>query len=326
MIRLASQFVAAADEVWTLQRGADPESRFFQSFADKAHYQGKGGTRQGIYVCTPRGELLASINSLSPDKVLGTMREGLASWNQLSANERETAPSGSYQPFHRWELSFPTDGLVLESVVRDLEPTGRAIPARGKHWNRDHVWFTREEMRGWLPPTLRVGAKHKVPDVIADRLARFHLVDNAHGQTLPYAPQEVKSAKLETEIVSRRASTVRLRISGQVRAKSDGPWLLGDSTWKPDHEHPHGTETRLLGFATYDLESESFVAFDLVAVGQRWGRTQFNGRKSDCGYGLIGFIFTLVSDGPASRVPPTFIDVYNADWVVRPRGARRRQR
>ena len=46
--------------MWRLQRGVDAECRFFQSFADQGHYQARGGTRQGIYVCSPGGKLLAS--------------------------------------------------------------------------------------------------------------------------------------------------------------------------------------------------------------------------------------------------------------------------
>ena len=38
--------------------------------ADKGHYRRAGGTRQGIYVCSPSGILLSSINSLKPDDVL----------------------------------------------------------------------------------------------------------------------------------------------------------------------------------------------------------------------------------------------------------------
>ncbi|MCH8148173.1 MAG: hypothetical protein IH987_09320, partial [Planctomycetes bacterium] len=58
IIRLSSEFVPVADEVFRLQSHADPESRFFQSIADHGHYRAKGGTRQGIYVCTPNGKLL----------------------------------------------------------------------------------------------------------------------------------------------------------------------------------------------------------------------------------------------------------------------------
>jgi hypothetical protein len=42
--------------------------------ANKGHYRGEGQTRQGIYVCSPGGKLLSSINSLDPDKVLESIK------------------------------------------------------------------------------------------------------------------------------------------------------------------------------------------------------------------------------------------------------------
>ena len=43
--------------------------------ADAGHYQGKGGTRQGIYAATPAGELLASVNHNGADRVAAMMKE-----------------------------------------------------------------------------------------------------------------------------------------------------------------------------------------------------------------------------------------------------------
>ncbi len=67
----------AADEVWRLQRGTDRECRFFQSMADKGHYGGGQGTRQGIYACSFSGDFLSSINSLNPDAVIMTLETAL---------------------------------------------------------------------------------------------------------------------------------------------------------------------------------------------------------------------------------------------------------
>ena len=51
--------------------------------ANEGHYQRVGGTRQGIYVCSPSGLLLNSINSLNPDDVLKMIESGLEKWNSL---------------------------------------------------------------------------------------------------------------------------------------------------------------------------------------------------------------------------------------------------
>ena len=56
--------------------------------ANEGHYQRVGGTRQGIYVCSPSGLLLNSINSLNPDDVLKMIESGLEKWNSLPLSER----------------------------------------------------------------------------------------------------------------------------------------------------------------------------------------------------------------------------------------------
>lgn len=318
ILRLASEFVPVADEVFRLQSAADPESRFFQSIADHGHYRQKGGTRQGIYICTPDGKLLGSVNSLDADVVLELMRNGLTAWRALPQSQQLAAPVERFKPERRWELNYPENGLVLTSVSRDLEITGAEFPTRTPYWNRDHVWFSRDEALQWLRERRRVGARHSVPQEIGMRLARLHLVDDVRGQTIPYAPQEVRAVQFETEILSENTSRLHIRISGHTEAQSDGSWLIEDSIWVPQHEHPHGMGTDLLGRAVFDLECQAFVEFELYARGEWSGRTQFNGRKGDDAHGLIGFMFTLAPRRNTSRVPPGFVDSYNASWITRP--------
>ncbi len=74
--------------------------------------------------------------------------------------------------------------------------------------------------------------------------------------------------------------------------------------------------TRLRGLATYDLKKERFVSFELVALGVRTGRTQFNGRRNDPGPTRVGFLFHLAPTG--WRIPPAFVNVYEVAWVKRP--------
>ena len=74
--------------------------------ADKGHYRRAGGTRQGIYVCSPSGILLSSINSLKPDDVLTTIQTGLDNWNTLPLSDRDIPNDFSLKARHRWENSY----------------------------------------------------------------------------------------------------------------------------------------------------------------------------------------------------------------------------
>ncbi len=328
---LVRRTVPCADEVWKLQRGDDGESLAFQSMADGGHYSGKGGTRQGIYLATPGGRLLASINSLNAEAVAQMLREGLATWDALEASERSAPPvtapreAGAEHPVpaHRWEWNRPEGGLVLRVTLRDLPTSLDPTDPRGTKWNRDHAWFSREEARAWLPETLEVGAVHPLPLAVTERLARFHLVDAVIGQGMPYAREEVQGSHLHSRVVAVVGARVEIVIEGKSRAVADGVWRLGDNDWKPDRPWPRGLLSQLLGHATYDLERGEFVAFELQAHGVRWGRSPFNARGDDAGPSPLGFLFTLVEDGDTgSGVAPAFIDVYDAPWLASPRAPR----
>ena len=79
----------ATDEVWRLQGANEEDATLFQKIANKGHYRKAGGTRQGIYVCSPSGQLLSSVNSLNPEVVLKTIENGLEKWEKLSEREKK---------------------------------------------------------------------------------------------------------------------------------------------------------------------------------------------------------------------------------------------
>ena len=286
--------------------------------ANTGHYRRAGGTRQGIYVCSPSGKLLSSINSLNSDDVLETIRSGLKKWNNLSLSEQQLPRNHKIKAMHRWENSYPGGGLILKSVKADLITSPPVQSERGDRWNMDHVWFNKTEARMWLPADPQEGDVYQLPDILKDRLFRLHLVDNIRGQTLPFAPQEIKKSHLEIEVLKRRQSIVQVKIKGDSKAVAKGPWLLGENDWTPTHDLDHGMQTNLLGNATYDLELEMFTEFEMVAIGKRRGKTQNNGRHSSPDTGHVGFFYSLAQDRPMDRIAPAFIDIYNADWIIRP--------
>jgi hypothetical protein len=231
---MTSKFACAADEVWRLQRDDDPECRWFRT-AVRGKPDAIGGSMQGTYVITPRGRLLGRINSANPDAVAKVLTKALASWQAMSDAERSGAIDFAPKPTHRWEDSHPTEGLVLERFARDLADSP-SEPARAPV-NRDAVWFSAEEAKGWLPE-LRVGAATNVTPRLIERLARFALVDNVRGQTLPFARAELQGCGLRTKVTAVRDSEIDIEITGHCKAAAKGPWLDIDNYWKPKREFP----------------------------------------------------------------------------------------
>lgn len=319
LVELSESFVPIADETWRLQRGDDAECRYFQRIvADGGHYQRTGGTRQGIYVCAPSGTLLTSLNSLNAQKVGEALELGLERWRALPEQERYLPSGQSLEGSLRWEDSYPEDGLVLTSVRRDLPADDDPFKPRAPRWNRDPVWMSRDEARGWLPAELEVGSSRRVAAELVVRLARFHLVDNALGQSLPFTADEVEGSWIEARVERAEARGVRVALEGVSKAVSDGVWRLEDSDWSAAAKgnFPRSVHARIEGHFVYDPVAGVFLEFELIAVGERIGRTRVNGRTKDNLEGRIGFYFELAEG--LGRVAPTFIGLYDVPWVERP--------
>ncbi len=318
VIEAARSFVPAADETWRLQHGEDAESRMFREMVNPEHTGAGGGTRQGIYIVAPSGELLAAANVLQVDKALELFARGKAAWDALPDSRRWLADGAIDEPVLRWETSCPVDGLVLEQFSRDLPADGDPSAAPQPPVQRDHAWFSHVEARRFLPDDPRVGDTHEVPEALVARLARFHFVDAVKGQVQPFASEEV-SGTLRARVVARDGDSVDLALSGETAGVAKGPWLMGENAWKWPGEHPRAMRLSLLGSARFDLSTGAFTRFDLLARGTRHGSSGLNGRNGDDDEGPIGFWLQRAGSAPADRVAPAFVDVYDAEWIAPPR-------
>jgi hypothetical protein len=314
VVKLASEFVPATDEVYRLQNGSDPECALFQKVAEQGHYGGRpGGTRQGTYAAAPSGVLLASVNSNDPGRIAAMLRRALARWEKLPRRDRllPKDPSGQSASLRRAERFYTEDGLVLQVHTRDLPRETPGEGWRGKAWNQDYAWFTKEEAAQLLPRPLRVGQRQDVPAPLIRRVARCHLVDNVRGQTSPFAEGDLGKARLAAEVTAVTGNVVALRLEGQTRSSAEGSWpVRGYRDARRPGQQKRGFEARLLGKATYDVKKERFLAFEMVAVGERWGATQFNVRSGDLGPAPMGVVFTLAADSPGCRIAPAFFEAY----------------
>src|SRR5262245_32834191 len=254
--------------------------------SNDCHYGGQpDSTRQGIYVCAPSGKFLSSINSNDPDRVLETMRAGLRAWENLADDERWLTAESAIKPRHRWEDSFPTGGLIVNVISRDLPAQCDPHAPCEVKWNQDYVWYSKEEARQWLSDDPQPGDVHPLPDDLVARLARFHFVDNVKGQTGRFSRSGVKGSQISTAVVKRTGSTVELEISGLTTGASGEGW------WQSSN----GVVTRVLGHATFDLDRGAFAEFEMVALGRRWGYTRHNGRGRDAESGPLGYVLRLAA-------------------------------
>lgn len=297
-------FVPVADEVGLLQSHEGPEGVLFRKIAEQGHYGGRTkptSTRQGIYAAAPSGVLLASINTVEPERMAEMLDTAMEKWDSLTDAERYAELPAEEGRF-RWEWRYPEDGLALLCVSRDLSRDDQPDDWRGEAWNRDTLWYSRDEARRFLPEKPEVGAEHDVPDGLIRRLARLNLVDNVRGQTSEFDKDDVKRAELRATVTAIEGDRVSLRLDGATRCVAVGRWSIsGFKDMDSPSEQERGVETTLLGYADFDLAKGRFTRFDLVAAGTRWGATQYNGRADDPGPAPVGYSFELAGE---SRVAP----------------------
>ena len=331
IIRLAREdYIAVAADDWYQRRRQDAEGRFFVGVANQGPRKGEGGdTRQGIYCLTANGKLLAYKNvGQNPSAMRDLLQEGLREWRKLPESERR--PGAVNVPEHgpadsAYFRSPPAGGLILNVYARALAPAGTSSPrpqdphaivtstsatpgkfalgftdavckvGRGDEASRDHLWLTEAEWKSLLPLKPQQGDKFPIPSRIAERILRFHLVDNTRGEPPMWRREHIRTNQLTLHVEAVTAQEVRLRVEGVVLLAIRADTAQAD----------HGYDASLLGYLTYDPSRRTIRRFDMVSVGDHWGVGAHTRRDARQGRTPLGIAFELAKgDSPADRVAP----------------------
>jgi hypothetical protein len=298
-------FVAVAGDDWYQRRRRDAEGEFFRKVADQGPHKGFGGsTRQGIYVLTASGRLLGFNNRQDAASVYALLRRGYFSWRRQPPEDRQPGAVTIADPdrvdgnYHR---QAPPGGLVLNVYTRVLDrtPSGELCPGScefpgGHRSARDHLWLTEADWKALIPAEPRQGDVLPVPDRVARRIARFHLVDNTRGEPAFWERRQVHAAALKLTVEEAGAKLVRLRI--------DGSFLLANAA--DPLRAKRGFDARLLGYIRYDVAKQTISHFDLLAVGNHWGEGPYTPMARP-GRAPLGIAFELSrGEAGADRIPP----------------------
>jgi hypothetical protein len=304
--------------VHRLQVGKDPECLLAQKIFEQGHYAGRtqpSNTRQGIYAAAPSGFMLASINTNDPIAMAGMLRRALDKWNAMTPFERSSSVDVEAQAkqINRPEAKYPEDGLVLRVFSRDLPRENLPKDWRGSAWNQDYAWFRRDEVLSMMPAKMAKGAQQAVPAPILNRLVRLNFVDNVRGQTPAFAEKDIVRADLTIEVVSVNGGVADVVLRGSSRVEAAGRWAVaGYRDMNSPSEQKAYIDLKLFGRAKYRVETERFTSFEMVALGTRYGATQYNGRTDDAGPAPIGYALVKAGNTSAERVAPA--NYWNYHW------------
>lgn len=278
---LKQDFIPVAIDQWYQRRQQDAEGDFYRKIASQGPRNDFQNTTQGRYIATPDGTLLGFNNNRGTERVRKMMLDALEKFQSLS---KETEPIVRGRFDDKYHFPAPQDGLRLRVTSRVLD--GYPPPEPDDQWTamfqqamgRDNVWFRAEEKQqiiNWI----RSGGQ--LPDALALRIAKFHLVDNTRGEPDRWTPQQVRNIKLEID----EAGTMR----GEFELRREG-------------QHPMGYVGELFGVAAAD--SNDVTRFDLVARGQYWGEGRYTG-GAPSGKFPVAIAFRI-ADGsdPADAIVP----------------------
>jgi hypothetical protein len=307
VIRLArTWFVAVAGDDWYQRRRRDAEGEFFRRVSAPTGRGAGGGSRQGIYVLTAGGRLLAYRNHRDPAAVRALLREGLRQWQALPAAERrpgavEVGSPG--KPDAYYSHTLPPGGLVVNVHTRILDRgadglcRGSCRVVGGNLAAHDHLWLTEAEWKSLVPADARAGQSFPVPRRLMMRLFRFHLIDNTRGEPPAWSVKQVRRASMTLTVEEAGPEGLKLRL--------DGSALL--ATAADPKRADRGFDVRLLGYLHYDAGKKRLDRFDVVAVGDHWGEGPYTGGARP-GRTPLGVAFSLAGgDAPADRVPPQWL-------------------
>ncbi len=314
------QFVPVVGDDWYQRRRQDEEGEFFRSVADQGPRKGAGGsTRQGIYCFTADGKLLAYKNAgQDADVMREVFRSALRAWGKLPLERRRPGAVVIDDPRkqdERYVRTPPQNGLILRVYARilDRNSQGEYVPGScdspgADRASRDHLWLTEQEWKGLVPANPRAGESVPVPEVVAHRIALFHLIDNTRGEPPLWKPEQLRSHKLTLTVEQADASQVKLRL--------EGPILLASS--EDPARAKRGFDARLLGYVDYNPEKKRIDRFDLVAVGDHWGEGEYT-RSARPGRKPFGVAFELThGETSADRVPPQGMRTPRSYWENQP--------
>jgi hypothetical protein len=168
----------------------------------------------------------------------------------------------------------------------------------------DHMWLTEAEWKSLLPANPRVGDKDAMPAGITDRFIRWHLNPlSVYGETTALGPKSVRGGELMLTVAAVSKTSVRLRLDGFARLGKEPPLAVAEG--KCACIDQWGYEPRVLGYIDFDPVKRVITRFNVVALGDHFGRLGIADSATRIGLQPVGISFELISgDAPADRIPP----------------------
>ena len=305
---LRENFVIVAADDWYQRRQNDPLGKFFRSVADQGPRKGAGGaTRQGRYTFTASGKLLGFNNNRDPRRMTSMLKDSLDRFQALPPAERTpgAVKVSSLSPGaldKRYVRALTSDIIPLKVHTRALRKNSQGkytvcgepgtntetYRHRGFGISNDHLWLKNTEF-DQLASLAREKPGQKLPDSVAMRIARFHLVDNTRGEPPHWRRDEVRKLEFRISPVDGDSERNSFRIAGTFHLETE--------------DGKRGYTGEIDGYVRPQDENEN-LDFHLVAIGDHWGEGTYT-RGARPGKNPLAVVFTHTDRSKSqNQIPP----------------------
>jgi hypothetical protein len=275
---LKNDFVPVAIDQWYQRQQQDAEGEFYRKVAGQGSRNDFEKTTQGRYICSADGILLGYNNNRGPGRVRLMMKAVLADFNPKSL--ASVQPLEPDRPDAKFHLQPPVGGLILRvnsKILGGYQPANDWTAVFHDAIGRDNAWINadeKQELLGWI----KNGGD--MPERLAARIFRFHLIDNTRGEPPHWQHDEVK----------------------ELRCRIDEQGMMKGFIHLETKDETRGYRAELLGIAKTD--QQNITRFDLVAKGECWGEGRYTGGAPRGKFPLA--VAFRIADGsdPADTVAP----------------------
>ena len=315
---MADEFIPVTVENSVARHRQDAEGEFIRATLGDDLFITSTGYMEAI---TADGERLYS--GRNPERALEVFRElaeerrrpGAIEVPELSEVDQEHSPPSPPDDAlvarinGRMLSRDPADGRVRLAgagdfeALRELEPDKiLLLHAHLFEAQPDFLWLPAVEWRALVKSDAAAGDEWTAPDRVLERIACYHLIPGriwAEGGE--WRPADLRRATLRVRCERVEGDRLHLRLDGEVALGSEYDASLATS---PNGPLGRGYEARLSGVMVVDRGRQSVERFELLALGDSWGRMGDANNRSIVierpGRWPLAFEFHLVTeDSPA---------------------------
>lgn len=238
---LKEDFIPVAIDQCYTRRQQDTEGDFYRKIAGQGPRNDFNNTTQGLYIADAAGKLIAYNNNRGPERIRKLMEGAVANYTAPQCKpiveERVDAKFDPLPPAGAMVVRIGTK--VMDGYEKTDDPWQLIFQ---KSVARDNLWILKNEIDSL--------ENNEVPQALARRIARFHLVDNTRGQPSAWTLSEIRDLEMTIKD-GKLAGTVRLEAEDQSR----------------------GYDAKLSGEVS--VKNGQLTQFDVVVDGQYWGASRF---------------------------------------------------